>query len=92
MKKSENLAVKPVDNFVDKSAIFVDKSANPVDNLSTGKKLSTGKPTYPHFIHILIHRQNARNNLIFNNKKKLSTKNALPNNNNLYIFIKEVLL
>jgi hypothetical protein len=59
MKKSENLAVKPVDNFVDKSAIFVDKSANPVDNLSTGKKvihrktdLSTFYPhTYPQAKH-----------------------------------------
>ena len=29
----------PVDNFVDKSTISVDKSAKPVDKLPTGKKV-----------------------------------------------------
>ncbi len=38
-KKPKNLAEQPVDKSVDKSAISVDKSAKPVDNLSTGKKV-----------------------------------------------------
>ena len=91
LKILRNIADHPVDKSVDKSAISVDKSAQPVDNFSRAKKLSTGKPTYPHFIHRVIHRQNARNNMIINHKKKLSTENGLPNNNNL-LYIKRRLL
>jgi hypothetical protein len=54
-----------------------------VDNFFGQKKLSTGKPTYPHFIHRVIHRQNSWRLLIIKYKKKLSTENAFPNNNNL---------
>ena len=36
---AKNVEKQPVDNFVDKSAISVDKSAKPVDKLSTGKKV-----------------------------------------------------
>jgi hypothetical protein len=48
------------------------------------KKLSTGNQAYPHFIHRVIHSKNDCNILIIKNKIKLSTENALPNNNNLY--------
>ena len=91
LKILRNIADHPVDKSVDKSAISVDKSAKPVDNFSRAKKLSTGKPTYPHFIHRLIHRKNRLNRLIIKNKKKLSTENGLPNNNNLLI-LKEVIV
>jgi hypothetical protein len=54
------------------------------------KKLSTGKPTYPHFIHRVIHRQKSLKILIKNNKKKLSTESRLANNNNLLNIYKNV--
>ncbi|MFZ1828653.1 MAG: hypothetical protein WAW42_07780 [Candidatus Competibacteraceae bacterium] len=73
----------PVDKSVDNFAISVDNSTKPVDNFLGLKKLSTGKLTYPHFIHRLIHRKNGLNYLIDKNKKKLSTEKAFPNNNSL---------
>jgi hypothetical protein len=79
-----------VDKSVDNFGISVDKSTKPVDNFLGQKKLSTGKPTYPHFIHRLIHRQNACMILINKDKKKLSTENARPNNNSLLIFKKKI--
>ncbi|MEZ5584431.1 MAG: hypothetical protein R3F37_18225 [Candidatus Competibacteraceae bacterium] len=69
-----------MDNF----AISVDKSAKPVDNFLGLKKLSTGKPTYPHFIHRVIHKQNSWKILIKKDKKSYPQK-IPPNNNNLYI-------
>jgi len=48
----KNPADFPVDNSVDKSALFVDKSGKPVDNLSTAKKVIHRKTDlstfYPH--------------------------------------------
>jgi len=91
-KKTKKVQKLPVDKSVDKSAFSVDKSAKPVDKVIHRKKLSTGKPTYPHFIHRVIHRQKSCNLLILNLKKKLSTENALPNNYNLLNIYKKIIV
>ena len=80
LAERENTHDEPVDNFVDNFAISVDNSAFPVDNFYRPKKLSTGRgdlsTSYPQ-----TYPQAKRSNpLVFFNKKKLSTENALPYN------------
>jgi hypothetical protein len=75
-----------VDKSVDNFAISVDNSTKPVDNFLGSKKLSTGKPTYPHFIHRLIHRQNACIVLINKYKKKVIHRKCPTQQQQSFIF------
>lgn len=76
-----------MDNFVDKSAVSVDKSVKTVDNFVDNFWLEKSYPQENRLIHISSTDLSTGKinvcDLFLIIKIKLSTENALPNNNNL---------